>query len=385
MSEPIAVRTVPVNPGPKAFFHRTWYLIVAVVVFLSCYGWWWAFSAFSDQGYAPLQPIPFSHRLHAGEHGIDCTYCHFNAERSKHAGVPPISICAGCHHPDQGRAGAGKPGVEQLLALIKAKEGQLETTYLDSEDADGMGTGQVAKAGGRIHWNRIHKLPDHVYFRHEWHVKAGVACQTCHGKVEEMEVVRQDAPLTMGWCIECHRKDTYVGGPNYDGSDATFTVGTANYDVLRARIQPDQVVAFEERTTKGQDAAGHDHHGHDHHGHDNDTKSGGDHRELRGSRALSEELDQLTFNRSYFSIAQSEALKKSTKINDQNCQDGAVALPRWRVPDLPSLHAQFYSELKSKAELDAMPEAERNRWLKANIKTFDSFQNAPTQCSTCHQ
>ena len=380
MSEPIAVRTVPVNPGPKAFFQRTWYLILALAVFLGCYGWWWAYYAQIDQGYAPLQPIPFSHRLHAGEHGIDCTYCHFNAERSKHAGVPPISICAGCHHPDRGGAGAGKPGVEQLLALIKANEGQLETTYLDSEDADGMGSGLVAKAGGRIHWNRIHKLPDHVYFRHEWHVKAGVACQTCHGPVETMEVVRQHAPLTMGWCIECHRQDHYVGGAGYDGSDASFTVGTANYDVLRARIQPDQAVAFAERKTQGEAGDAHgDEHGRSHAHEDQD------HREFRGSLALAEELDAEVFNRSYFSSAQAEALQKRSGTNDECCQAGAAALPRWRIPDLPSVHAQFYSDLKSKAELDAMPEAERNRWLKANIKKFNSFQNAPTQCSTCHQ
>jgi mono/diheme cytochrome c family protein len=143
-----------------------------------------------QQGYAPTQPIKFSHKIHAGINKIECQYCHDAARRSKHASIPGASTCMNCHKainkgPQYGTEEIGK---------IYASAGY----NVDKQVYD--------KASKPIEWIRIHNLPDHAYFNHSQHVVAGkVACQECHGKVQEMEVVQQHAPLSMGWCINCHR------------------------------------------------------------------------------------------------------------------------------------------------------------------------------------
>lgn len=131
-----------------------------------------------QKGYEPAQPVAYSHRLHAGELGIDCKYCHFGAEKSRHAGIPPINVCMNCHK-------TVKTSSPEIQKIAKA-----------------------AETGESIQWIRIHKLPDFVYFDHSRHVNRGVKCQTCHGPVEEMEVVRQHSTLSMGWCVNCHRDYT---------------------------------------------------------------------------------------------------------------------------------------------------------------------------------
>ena len=145
-----------------------------------------------DLGYAPEQPIPFSHKIHAGDNKMECLYCHFNADKSRHATVPPMSLCMGCHKT----VATDRP----LIANhVKA----------------------MFDAGKSFEWVKIHNLPDHVYFPHERHVGAGVACQTCHGPVETMEKVKQVTDMSMGWCLKCHRDNNYVnpdqkvGRPNY--------------------------------------------------------------------------------------------------------------------------------------------------------------------------
>ena len=135
----------------------------------------------SSQGYAPAQPIAFSHRLHAGTREIPCLYCHFAAERSRHAGIPPANVCMNCHS----RLRRATPEIEKLEESVAQ--------------------------GRAIRWVKIHNLPDFVYFDHSQHVKvAGLACQRCHGPVETMDRVRQEAPLTMGWCLGCHRSEGVV-------------------------------------------------------------------------------------------------------------------------------------------------------------------------------
>jgi hypothetical protein len=126
-------------------------------------------------GYAPEQPIHYSHKLHADELGIDCRYCHANVERSQEAMVPPTETCMGCH------------------AVVK-KDSQKLAALRDS-----WATGKP------VPWIRVHKLPDHVYFDHSAHLAAGVGCSSCHGRIDQMEVVRLDKPIAMGWCLECHR------------------------------------------------------------------------------------------------------------------------------------------------------------------------------------
>ena len=142
------------------------------VVFLVAYG----FSPdTTDVGYAPDQPIPFSHALHAGELGIDCRYCHNTVERSAHASIPPTQTCMNCH--------------TQIHA---------ESVLLDP-------LRKSYESGESVPWVRIHDLPDYAYFSHEAHVNRGVSCVSCHGRIDTMEVVYQHEPLSMSWCLECHR------------------------------------------------------------------------------------------------------------------------------------------------------------------------------------
>jgi hypothetical protein len=128
-----------------------------------------------SQGYSPVQPIAFSHRIHAGDNRIPCLYCHFAAEKGRHAGIPAENVCMNCHS--------------------KLRVASVEVEKLK----------ESVEQGRAIRWTKIHNLPDFVYFNHSQHVLAGVVCQDCHGPVERMERVRQAAPLTMGWCIGCHR------------------------------------------------------------------------------------------------------------------------------------------------------------------------------------
>lgn len=130
--------------------------------------------------YAPDQPIAFPHDLHAGKNKIPCMYCHFSADRSVDAGIPPVQVCAGCHIPGGvPMLRADRPGVKQLVAYWQNKQA--------------------------IPWVRIHDLPDHVHFPHMRHIHAGLECQQCHGPVQTMKKVEQVAPLRMGWCINCHK------------------------------------------------------------------------------------------------------------------------------------------------------------------------------------
>lgn len=129
----------------------------------------------TNQGYAPEQPIPFSHRLHAGDNKITCMYCHADVERSRHASVPPVATCMNCHLVVK----TDSPWIQQV-----------KKAYDENKP---------------IQWVRIHELPDFVYFPHKRHVAKGLACQTCHGPIETMDKVYQYSKLTMGWCMECHR------------------------------------------------------------------------------------------------------------------------------------------------------------------------------------
>lgn len=140
-----------------------------------------------QQGYKPVQPIAFSHKLHAGEKGIDCNYCHTGVRKAKHANIPSASICMNCHIKI-------KPESPRIQQIYKAIDYDPETKTFGTDIKP-------------IQWVRIHNLPDHVYFNHSQHVKlAGLECEECHGDIKEMEEVYQYSPLTMGWCIDCHEK-----------------------------------------------------------------------------------------------------------------------------------------------------------------------------------
>jgi cytochrome c2 len=138
------------------------------------------------QGYEPVQPIEFSHKMHAGDLGMECLYCHHNAEKGPVAGVPSVNICMNCHDLVKNRV--GNEGVSPELQKL--------FDVWDSKDTDNPKS---------LEWVRVHRLADFVTFNHKVHVQNGVLCQTCHGPIQEMERVRQASDLSMGWCLNCHR------------------------------------------------------------------------------------------------------------------------------------------------------------------------------------
>jgi hypothetical protein len=188
----------------RAYAKNQFLVLVSVVVLLlvsAYFAYGWLMQIGVDQGYEPVQPIHYSHRIHAGENGIDCKYCHSASRVSKHSNIPSLNVCMNCHK-----------NISEVAETTATEEyskafydGEIQKLY----DAVGWDK-SLQKYTGKtkpVKWVRIHNLPDHVYFNHAQHVTvAGVECQTCHGPVEEMEIMKQHAPLTMGWCINCHRE-----------------------------------------------------------------------------------------------------------------------------------------------------------------------------------
>ncbi|MBI4567613.1 MAG: hypothetical protein HY719_04365 [Planctomycetes bacterium] len=168
----------------------------------------------NHQGYEPVQPIAYSHRLHAGELGINCLYCHSGAEKSRQAGIPAANVCMNCHRQvtapfDQVRAEEKEAAADKRKPrLIVSAE--LRKLY-DSFGLDENLKEDPARPKRPLEWVRVHQLPDFVAFDHRPHVAAGVTCQTCHGPSETMERVRQVEDLSMGWCVNCHRAATEKG------------------------------------------------------------------------------------------------------------------------------------------------------------------------------
>lgn len=174
--------------------------LIAILFFSSTYlAYGYLMQVGIDQGYQPIQEIHYSHKIHAGDNQIDCKFCHSAARTSKTAGIPSLNVCMNCHKNIEEYTG---PVTDQYTKEFY--DGEIQKLYdavgWDPENAQYTGVQKPVK------WTRIHNLPDHVYFNHSQHVTvAGVACQQCHGDVQTMEVVEQHAPLTMGWCINCHR------------------------------------------------------------------------------------------------------------------------------------------------------------------------------------
>ncbi len=148
-----------------------------LILFVSVVGFFWYFGSpkFTDVGYRPIQPVAYSHKLHAGDLGIDCRYCHVAVENTAVASVPPTQTCMNCH------------------TLVKPDSDKLKLVR------------ESWTTGKPIEWVRVHKVPDYAYFNHSIHINRGVGCITCHGNVAEMEEVTQSEPLSMSWCLDCHR------------------------------------------------------------------------------------------------------------------------------------------------------------------------------------
>lgn len=159
------------NRLPSVIFAGAIISLVAVVGFF----WYYGSPKYTDVGYRPTQPVPFSHKLHAGDLGLDCRYCHSQVETAADANIPAPSTCMNCH----------KVILKESVKLLPIRE--------------------AVASGKPIEWVRVHKIPDYAYFNHSAHLRAGVSCFTCHGNIPEEDVVTQKEPLSMSWCLECHR------------------------------------------------------------------------------------------------------------------------------------------------------------------------------------
>ncbi|MDX9881974.1 MAG: cytochrome c3 family protein [Prolixibacteraceae bacterium] len=181
------------------FFRKIKYKIVPTVIFVAAFGLQVkmiveeGIKLGRSQGYAPDQPIKFSHKVHAGDNGIDCLYCHHTAEQSKSAGIPAMNLCMNCHVVIREGTNSGKFEIARIVDAVENKT--------------------------PIEWVRLHNLPDHVFFSHAVHVgSAKLDCQQCHGPVEQMDLMKQHSDLSMGWCVNCHRETQvdFADNPYYE-------------------------------------------------------------------------------------------------------------------------------------------------------------------------
>ncbi|PCJ26827.1 MAG: cytochrome C [Flavobacteriales bacterium] len=208
--------------------------IVAVIVIVLFFGGLLnlvdgAFQIGVHTGYKPEQPIKFSHKIHAGDNKIDCNYCHSSARHSRTSGIPSLNVCMNCHKAIDGSN--GKTFMYNGQQYSMTEEIQKIYDYLDYDKE----TQIYGDNPTPVKWIKVHNLPDHVYYSHQQHVVAGKQkCQTCHGPVEEMDVVEQYSQLTMKWCIECHKET------------AVATAGNGYYDEMHKRMTPE----FKEKVFK---------------------------------------------------------------------------------------------------------------------------------------
>ena len=189
----------------QAFIKNQFLVLVSVFILLlssAYFAYGYMLQVGVDQGYMPIQPIHYSHKIHAGANQIECQYCHSSAKKSKHSGIPSLNVCMNCHEniadyngEEDLEKGYTKDFYTNEIKKLYKAVGWDENTQSYTGDTE------------PVKWVRIHNLPDFVYFNHAQHVTvAGVDCQKCHGPVEEMEILYQYSPLTMGWCINCHRE-----------------------------------------------------------------------------------------------------------------------------------------------------------------------------------
>lgn len=176
-----------------------WRLTLIVLVLLG-FGTWKLLGMGENVGYSPAQPVPFSHKLHAGINHIPCEYCHAGVDKDAYAPIPPLNVCMGCHAV----VDSGAAPIQKIAAAYAAVK--------------------------PIAFVRVYQLPQFVYFQHRWHIAAGIACQTCHGQVQDMDQIVQVKQWTMGECLDCHRNTDYLPGPNdkYHRDPATFHDRPAN-------------------------------------------------------------------------------------------------------------------------------------------------------------
>lgn len=199
-------RKLSILPTVNAFVKNQFLVLVSTILMLligAYFAYGYLMQVGVDQDYAPIQPIHYSHKIHAGDNGIDCKYCHSAARVSKNAGIPSLNVCMNCHkNISEFQGDKDSTYVEYTKEFYTA---EIQKLY----DAVGWDKSAQKYTGKTkpVKWVRIHNLQDFVYFNHSQHVSvAGLECQKCHGPVETFEVMKQHSPLTMGWCVNCHRE-----------------------------------------------------------------------------------------------------------------------------------------------------------------------------------
>ena len=181
-------------------------MVVGVMLMGSAVGggvWYYFSPKYTRVGYQPVQPVAFSHAIHAGQLAIDCRHCHSDVENSWYSNVPATATCINCHGPTKGNI----LGDDPKLAMVR----------------------ESAATGEPIPWVQVHKVPDYVYFNHSVHVNRGISCVHCHGRIDEMDEVRHDKPLSMTFCLDCHRNP----GPNLRPKDKVTDLAWNPHDNLR--------------------------------------------------------------------------------------------------------------------------------------------------------
>jgi hypothetical protein len=199
-------------PRSREYFRVAVFIAASVGLIATAAIAYYVTPAYTRVGFEPMQPINFSHKLHVGGLGLDCRHCHNHVGDSPHANIPSVQTCLNCHGTKYGNVAA------QSKAL---------TPLRDAE-----------QSGRPLAWARVHKVPDYAYFNHAVHVKRGVSCVSCHGRIDEMEVVRHVEPLSMSWCLDCHRDPA----PHLRPADKVFDLGwTGEIDaelIEKAEIKP---------------------------------------------------------------------------------------------------------------------------------------------------
>jgi hypothetical protein len=168
--------------------------------------WYWFSPKYTDVGYKPDQPVPYSHKVHAGELGTDCRYCHNTVEEAAVAAIPPTATCMNCHQLVKSTLEGGQ--YFNRLAPVR----------------------ESFTSGNPIEWVRVHQLPDYAYFNHSAHVAVGVGCSSCHGRVDQMTVVEMVEPLSMSWCLDCHRNPKPNLRPLDQVTNMAWDPHTQSYD-----------------------------------------------------------------------------------------------------------------------------------------------------------
>ncbi len=181
-------------------------------VFAIVFVWYYFSPEYTDVGYAPEQPVEYSHQLHVGELGLDCQYCHTNVKNTEHSNIPATQTCMNCH---------GQIRTESLK-LLPVRESWV--------------------TGESIEWIKVHKLPDFVQFSHAIHTNTGVGCETCHGRIDEMEVVAQSEPLSMSWCLDCHRNPEQYIRPNSEVTTMGYEYPEGFIDLNMDRVKTEHIL-----------------------------------------------------------------------------------------------------------------------------------------------